>query len=135
MRAAIRDAGIRADQVAYVNAHGTSTRLNDELEPRAIGEVLGADGVARTKISSLKSATGHLQGAAGAVEAVATLAALRAGVAPPTVGLDDPEQGCGPSYVRSTAAALDRSCGTPFVGLSNSFGLGGHNATVVIQAA
>jgi len=135
MQGAIRDAGVRPGQVAYVNAHGTSTRVNDELESRAIREVLGVERRSRAKVSSLKSAAGHLQGAAGAVEAVATLAALRAGLAPPTVGLDEPDDGCEVAYVRCRAAPLERSCGLPFVGLSNSFGLGGHNATIVLQAA
>jgi 3-oxoacyl-[acyl-carrier-protein] synthase II len=135
MRRALDDAGIAAHQVAYVNAHGTSTRRNDEVEARAISETLGEEALKHVKISSLKSATGHLQGAAGAVEAVATLAALRAGLAPPTVGLEEPDEDCALPHVRGGASELDLACGAPFIGLSNSFGLGGHNATVALQAA
>ncbi len=131
MRRAVADAGIAPRQVAYINAHGTSTRRNDALETNAIAELFGADSV---KVSSLKSATGHLQGAAGAVEAVATLAVLRAGTAPPTVGLEQLEDESGQEYVHRRPTALDASHRPSFIGLSNSFGLGGHNASIVIQA-
>jgi 3-oxoacyl-[acyl-carrier-protein] synthase II len=132
MRRALRDADIPAAQVAYVNAHGTSTARNDGPEARAICEVFGPRAV---KVSSLKSATGHLQGAAGAVEAIATLCALRAGVAPPTIGLEEPEEDCELDLVRGQPADLVRSHGAGLIGLSNSFGLGGHNATLAIKAA
>ncbi len=130
MSHAIKDAEINADSVAYVNAHGTSTTRNDGPEAHAIHEVFGPGAV---KVSSLKSATGHLQGAAGAVEAIATLYALRAGLAPPTVGLEQPID-CELDLVHGQPAELERS-DTGLIGLSNSFGLGGHNATLVIQAA
>jgi 3-oxoacyl-[acyl-carrier-protein] synthase II len=132
MRRAIADAGISTEAVAYVNAHGTSTARNDDPEARAICEVFGPLAV---KVSSLKSATGHLQGAAGAVEAIATLGALRAGVAPPTVGLEEPDESYEVDLVRGEAAELARSQEASLIGLSNSFGLGGHNATLAIKAA
>jgi len=135
MRCALADASVAPHEVAYINAHGTSTRLNDELEARAIRELLGPHDFATVRISSLKSSTGHLQGAAGAVEAIATLAALRAGIAPPTVGLEQPEDTCELPYVRGASVQLDGSRTTPPIGLTNSFGLGGHNATLAIQAA
>jgi 3-oxoacyl-[acyl-carrier-protein] synthase II len=132
MTRAIADAGISAESVAYINAHGTSTARNDDPEARAICEVFGPRAV---KVSSLKSATGHLQGAAGAVEAIATLCALRAGVAPPTVGLEEPDESYEVDFVRGEAAELAGSQEVGLIGLSNSFGLGGHNATLAIKAA
>jgi len=128
MRRAIEDAGIAAEHVSYVNAHGTSTPRNDGPEAAAIREVLGPT----VKVSSLKSAAGHLQGAAGAVEAVATLYALRAGIAPATVGLEEPID-CELDLVCGEPAELEHS-DSGLIGLSNSLGLGGHNATLVIQA-
>jgi 3-oxoacyl-[acyl-carrier-protein] synthase II len=128
MRRAIEDAGIAAEHVSYVNAHGTSTPRNDGPEAAAIREVLGPT----VKVSSLKSAAGHLQGAAGAVEAVATLYALRAGIAPATVGLEEPID-CDLDLVCGEPAELEHS-DSGLIGLSNSLGLGGHNATLVIQA-
>jgi 3-oxoacyl-[acyl-carrier-protein] synthase II len=130
MRRAIEDAQIPGERVSYINAHGTSTARNDGPEAKAICEVFGPRAV---KVSSLKSATGHLQGAAGAVEAIATLYALRAGLAPPTVGLEQPMD-CELDLVRDQPAEMKRSDGG-LLGLSNSFGLGGHNATLAIKAA
>ncbi|MGN6664388.1 MAG: beta-ketoacyl-[acyl-carrier-protein] synthase family protein [Solirubrobacterales bacterium] len=130
MKRAIEDADITAEQVSYVNAHGTSTPRNDGPEAVAIRDVLGPN---TAKVSSLKSSTGHLQGAAGAVEAVATLYALRAGLAPATVGLEEPID-CELDLVRGEAAELERS-EAGLIGLSNSLGLGGHNATLAIKAA
>jgi 3-oxoacyl-[acyl-carrier-protein] synthase II len=132
MTSALQDAGVTADQVAYVNAHGTSTGLNDRAEGSALHLALGARG-ATVPVSSTKSTIGHLLGAAGAVEAVATLMALRAGVAPPNLGFDEPDP---------DIPALDVVHGAPrplegdgeLVGLSNSFGFGGHNAVVCLSA-
>jgi 3-oxoacyl-[acyl-carrier-protein] synthase II len=129
MQRALRDGDLAADRVVYVNAHGTATTRNDEPEVRAIGDLFGP----AVKVSSLKSATGHLQGAAGAVEAIATLAALRAGLAPATVGLEDPID-CEVDLVRDRAARLEPDA-AGLIGLSNSFGLGGHNASLAIRAA
>lgn len=131
IRAALRDARLEPADIMYVNAHGTSTPLNDRAETAALKLALGDD-AARVPISSLKSAVGHLLGAAGAVEAVATLLALRHGVAPPTLGWEEAEDGLDLDYVPNAARPLtgDRRP----IGLSNSFGFGGHNATLVLEA-
>jgi 3-oxoacyl-[acyl-carrier-protein] synthase II len=134
MRAALDDAGLGPDDVDYVNAHGTSTPLNDRAETVALKAALGARAGA-VPVSSTKSAIGHLLGAAGAVEAVATLLALRDRVAPPTLGYEEPEPGLDLDYVPGAARPLERSNGRPAVGLSNSFGFGGHNAVLVLEAA
>ena len=126
--AALADAGVAPSDVAYVNAHGTSTPLNDRAETNAIKAALG-DRAARVPISSTKSAIGHLLGAAGAVEAIATIQALRAKVAPPTLGLEQPEEGLDLDFIPGSARELD---GT--IGVSNSFGFGGHNAVLVLEA-
>jgi 3-oxoacyl-[acyl-carrier-protein] synthase II len=129
---ALADAGITPAQVAYVNAHGTSTPLNDRAETAALKLALGEE-AARIPVSSTKSAIGHLLGAAGAVEAVATLLALRDRIAPPTVGWEEAEEGLDLDYVPGSARPLDPERGQ--VGISNSFGFGGHNATLCLEAA
>jgi 3-oxoacyl-[acyl-carrier-protein] synthase II len=128
MEAALRDAGFGPQDVVYVNAHGTSTPLNDRAETIAIKQVLG-DGV---PVSSLKSAIGHLLGAAGAVEAVATILAMRDRVAPPTLNYEHPEEGMDLDYVPNEARTLDVN-GKPAVALSNAFGFGGHNAVLCLE--
>jgi 3-oxoacyl-[acyl-carrier-protein] synthase II len=128
---ALRDAALEPSDIAYINAHGTSTPLNDRAETAAIKQALGA-AAAGTPVSSTKSATGHSLGAAGAVEAVATLLALRDRVAPPTIGWEEPEEGLDLDYV-PVARAL--APGRRAIGLSNSFGFGGHNAALVVEAA
>jgi 3-oxoacyl-[acyl-carrier-protein] synthase II len=127
MANAIRDAGIDASTVGYINAHGTSTPAGDLAETMAVKAALG-DHAARTMVSSTKSMTGHLLGAAGGVEAVFTAMALHAGVIPPTINLDNPSEGCDLDYVPHTAreAKVD-------VALSNSFGFGGTNGTLVFK--
>ncbi len=132
MRAAMVDAGVQPEQVDYVNAHGTSTPLNDRSETLAIKAALGPH-AAEVPVSSTKSAIGHLLGAAGAVEAVATLLALRDGVAPPTLGFEEAEQGLDLDYVPGSARPL-RANGRPLIALSNSFGFGGHNAVLCLAA-
>ncbi len=144
MRAALADAGVAAEQIDYVNAHGTSTPLNDRAETHAIKLALG-EHAQRIPVSSTKSAIGHLLGAAGAVEAVATLLALRDRIAPPTLGLSEPDHELDLDYVPGSARPLahggDRSNGSPDDGarpvlaLSNSFGFGGHNAVLCLEAA
>jgi 3-oxoacyl-[acyl-carrier-protein] synthase II len=114
----------------YVNAHGTSTPLNDRAETVAIKAVLG-DGV---PVSSLKSSIGHLLGAAGAVEAVATLLAMRDRIAPPTLNYEHPDEGLDLDYVPNEARTLDINGHKP-VALSNAFGFGGHNAVLCLEAA
>lgn len=127
---ALSDAGIDATQVDYVNAHGTSTPLNDRAETEAIKAALG-ERAADVPISSTKSAIGHTLGAAGAVEAVATTIALRERVAPPTLGYEQPDEGLDLDYVPEGPRPL-RGNGTPTVALSNSFGFGGHNVVLCI---
>ena len=128
--AALRDADLSPADVDYVNAHGTSTPLNDAAETRAIKTVLG-DGV---PVSSLKSVIGHLLGAAGAVEAVATVLALRDRVAPPTVGWAERDPELDLDYVPDGPRPLTSANGRA-VALSNSFGFGGHNAVLAICSA
>jgi len=129
MAQALDDAGYGPQDVVYVNAHGTSTPLNDRAETVAIKQVLG-NGV---PVSSLKSSIGHLLGAAGAVEAVATILALRDRVAPPTLNYEQPEEGLDLDYVPNEARTLDID-GRPAIALSNAFGFGGHNAVLCLEA-
>jgi 3-oxoacyl-[acyl-carrier-protein] synthase II len=133
MRQALADAELAPEHVVYVNAHGTSTPLNDRAETKAIKAALG-DHAARVPVSSTKSAIGHLLGAAGAVEAVATILALRDRIAPPTLGYEEPEEGMDLDYVPAHARALPIDGRRP-VGLSNSFGFGGHNVVLCLEAA
>ncbi len=127
MKLALEDAGIETGQVGYINAHGTSTPLNDAGESRAIRSVFGegADGL---KVSSTKSMTGHMLGAAGAAEAIATALALKAQWVPPTAGLLKPDPDCDLDYVPGQGQSLDFE-----YALSNSFGFGGHNACLVLK--
>jgi 3-oxoacyl-[acyl-carrier-protein] synthase II len=134
MRSALEDARVSVHDVDYVNAHGTSTPLNDRMETEAIKQVFGAE-AARLPVSSLKSSIGHLLGAGGAVEAIATLLALRQRIAPPTLNWAEREAGLDLDYVPGRAkplraAARDRRA----IGISNSFGFGGHNAVLCIEA-
>jgi len=133
MRAALADAGRVPADVAYVNAHGTSTPLNDRSETVAIEAALGSH-ARRVPVSSTKSAIGHLLGAAGAVEAVATALALGRAVAPPTVGWEQREDDLELDYVPDSGRRLERN-GRPAVALSNSFGFGGHNAVLCLETA
>jgi 3-oxoacyl-[acyl-carrier-protein] synthase II len=129
MKRALEDSGFGPQDVVYVNAHGTSTQLNDRAETVAIKTVLGDD----VPVSSLKSSIGHLLGAAGAVEAVATLLAMRDRVAPPTLNYEQPDEGLDLDYVPNEARTLDVN-GHPAVALSNAFGFGGHNAVLCLEA-
>jgi 3-oxoacyl-[acyl-carrier-protein] synthase II len=133
MRIALADAELTPKDVVYVNAHGTSTPLNDRAETKALKAALG-DTANEIPVSSTKSAIGHLLGAAGAVEAVATILALRDRIAPPTLGHEQPEEGLDLDYVPGKARPLDID-GKPAVGLSNAFGFGGHNAVLCLEAA
>ena len=129
---ALEDAALRAEDVCYINAHGSATQLNDRAETQAIKAALGSH-AHRVPVSSTKSAVGHLLGAAGAVEAVATVLALRDRVAPPTVGWEEREEGLDLDYV--PVARPLTYVGQPAVALSNSFGFGGHNVVLCLQAA
>jgi 3-oxoacyl-[acyl-carrier-protein] synthase II len=130
MKAALADAGYGPQDIVYVNAHGTSTPLNDRAETIAIKKVLGD----QVPVSSLKSSIGHLLGAAGAVEAVATILAMRDRVAPPTLNYETPDEGLDLDYVPNEARTLDIN-GKPAVALSNAFGFGGHNAVLCLEVA
>lgn len=131
--AALHDAGVTAADVAYVNAHGTGTPLNDRAEAHALHAALGAR-VVEVPVSSAKSAIGHTLGAAGAIEAVATLRALADGRVAPTVGLDVPDPEIHLRHVVDEPFALAADGGGPRVALSTSFGFGGHNACLALAA-
>lgn len=128
MRAALKDAGINPDEVGYLNAHGTSTPLGDLAETRSMKQTFGEHAY-RMMISSTKSMTGHLLGAAGGVEAIFSILALQRGVIPPTINLDQPGEGCDLDYVPNTArdAAIK-------IAVSNGFGFGGTNGTLVFRS-
>ncbi|HEY1359369.1 MAG TPA: beta-ketoacyl-ACP synthase II [Thermoleophilaceae bacterium] len=131
---ALEDAGVGPDDLLYVNAHGTSTPLNDRSETEALKSALGDERAHELPVSSTKSAIGHLLGAAGAVEAIATLLALRDRVAPPTLNYEEPDEGLDLDYVTDGAKPLPNG-DTPAIGISNSFGFGGHNAVICLEAA
>ena len=134
MTLALSDAGRTPEDVDYVNAHGTSTPLNDRAETVALKLALG-EVAHRVPVSSTKSAIGHLLGAAGAVEAVATVLALRDRIAPPTIGWEEAEEGLDLDYVPGQARPLDIADAGPAVAISNSFGFGGHNVSLCQEAA
>jgi 3-oxoacyl-[acyl-carrier-protein] synthase II len=129
MRNAIRDAGIAPEQVGYINAHGTSTPAGDLAETRAVKAALGEHAY-RTMVSSTKSMTGHLLGAAGGIEAVFSAMALHDGVIPPTINLDNPSEECDLDYVPHVAREAKVE-----IAMSNSFGFGGTNGTLVFRRA
>jgi 3-oxoacyl-[acyl-carrier-protein] synthase II len=127
MQDALHDAEIRPEDVGYINAHGTSTDIGDIAETRAIKTVFG-DHAYKLAVSSTKSMTGHLLGATGGVEAIATAFALRDQILPPTINLDNPDPECDLDYVPNKARRADVK-----VAISNTFGFGGHNATIVLK--
>lgn len=127
MRMALRGAGINPEQVDYINAHGTSTPFNDYYETLAIKSVMGAH-TSKVMVSSTKSMTGHALGAAGGLEAVFTLLAMERGAAPPTINYQEPDPQCDLDYVPNEARPADIR-----VALSNSFGFGGTNATLLFK--
>jgi 3-oxoacyl-[acyl-carrier-protein] synthase II len=130
---ALADAGVGPDDVVYVNAHGTSTPLNDRAETNALKVALGEERARQVPVSSTKSAIGHLLGAAGAVEAIATLLALRDRIAPPTLNYEEPDEGLDLDYVPQEARPLANG-DTRALGISNAFGFGGHNAVLCMEA-
>jgi len=134
MELAMRDAGAVAEQLDYINAHGTSTQLNDAAETAAIKLALG-DQARRIPISSTKSSIGHTLGAAGAVEAVATLRTLITGVIAPTLGYEQPDPACDLDYVPGEARPLVTGNGHPPLAISNSFAFGGHNVALALRGA
>jgi 3-oxoacyl-[acyl-carrier-protein] synthase II len=130
---ALKDAGLDPEEVAYVNAHGTSTPLNDAAETAALKLALGEERAHRVPVSSTKSAIGHLLGAAGAVEAVATVETLSTGVIPPTLGYEVPDPELDLDYVPGEARPLIARNGGPPSAISNSFAFGGHNVALVLR--
>jgi 3-oxoacyl-[acyl-carrier-protein] synthase II len=127
MRGALEDAGLSPEDVRYINAHGTSTKHGDELETQAIKAIFG-DHAHRLCVSSTKSMTGHLLGAAGGVEAVITVLCIHRGAVPPTINLDNPDPECDLDYVPFTSRNVPVNCA-----LTNSFGFGGTNACLIFQ--
>lgn len=127
MKAALDEAGYSSSDVLYINAHGTGTRLNDVTETAAIRTALGAD-ADRVHVSSIKGHIGHLLGAAGAVEAVAAVLALKEGVVPPTLGLDETDPECDLDYTPNRVVRADLT-----MALSDSLGFGGHNASIAFR--
>lgn len=127
MKQALADAGIDPGAVDYINAHATSTLLGDKAEVKAIKKVFGGHAY-KLKVSSTKSMTGHLLGAAGGLEAIATIMAIYRGMIPPTINYDEPDPECDLDFVPNVARKADVN-----VALSNSFGFGGHNATLVFK--
>jgi 3-oxoacyl-[acyl-carrier-protein] synthase II len=127
MRNAIRDAGLTADGIDYINAHGTSTPLGDLAETVAVKRLLG-DRAKKVAVNSTKSMTGHLLGAAGGIEAVFSILALRDQVSPPTINLQNPDPLCDLDYVPNAARKMKIDAA-----LSNSFGFGGTNGSLVFK--
>jgi 3-oxoacyl-[acyl-carrier-protein] synthase II len=127
MTDAVNSAGVNPDDVDYINAHGTSTPLNDKLETQGIKSVFG-DHARKLAISSCKSMIGHLIGAAGAVEAIATIKAIETGVIPPTINYEEPDPECDLDYVPNEAREAPVN-----IAMSNSLGFGGHNCTITLK--
>src|SRR5215210_693460 len=128
MKNAFADAGIDPAEIDYVNAHGTSTPLGDASETRVIKMALGEENARKTPVSSTKGATGHCLGASGAIEAIFTTLAVNRNTLPPTINYDEPDPECDLDYIPNEAREADVR-----VGVSNSFGFGGHNACIVIH--
>ena len=128
MTEGMEEAGYSEKDVVYINAHGTGTPLNDRIETMAIKRALGEDKARQSYISSTKSMTGHMLGAAGAVEALACLLALKEGIIPPTIHLYEQDEECDLYYVPNQAVQADIT-----LALSNSLGFGGHNACLAFR--
>ncbi len=128
MMDAMREAGYTGEDTVYINAHGTGTPMNDAVETAAIKKALGEEQAKRAFVSSTKSMTGHMLGAAGALEALACLFALEEGLIPPTINLCEPDEACDLNYVPQTAVRADIT-----LALSNSLGFGGHNACLAFR--
>ena len=126
MEAALDDAGLRPEQLDYINAHGTSTKANDVTETVAIKEALGEGAARAVPISSTKSMTGHLMGGAGAIESIFCLLAMQSGVLPPTINYETPDPECDLDYVPNEAREAE-----VVYSMTNSFGFGGHNVSLI----
>jgi 3-oxoacyl-[acyl-carrier-protein] synthase II len=127
MKAAVRNASIDPTEIGYINAHGTSTPAGDAIEVKAVKRLFG-DHAYTLSMSSTKSAIGHLLGAAGSVEAIYSLLALRDGIMPPTLNLDEPDEGCDLDFVPHIARTKNLTAV-----MSNSFGFGGTNASLIFK--
>jgi len=127
MKLAMRDAGINAEAIDYINAHGTSTPAGDLAETKAVKNALGNYAM-KVAVSSTKSMTGHLLGAAGGIEAVFSVMSIKDQVAPPTINLDNPGEGCDLDYIPGIAREMKID-----YALSNSFGFGGTNGTLIFK--
>jgi 3-oxoacyl-[acyl-carrier-protein] synthase II len=127
LKAVMEDARLPLDAVTYINAHGTSTELNDKMETQAIKRVFG-EHARKLAVSSTKSMVGHLLGAAGGIEAIVTALAIRDGVVPPTINYTTPDPDCDLDYVPNEARSLKLDAA-----VSNSFGFGGHNACIALR--
>lgn len=127
MELAVSDAGIQKEQIGYINAHGTGTPLNDSIETTAIKKCFGEHSK-KLLVSSTKSMTAHMLGAAGALEALLTIKSLNAGIAPPTIGLNKEGEGCDLDYVKGKSRPINTE-----YALSNSFGFGGHNSALLLK--
>ena len=127
MQMALDDAGVMPEQVDYVNAHGTSTTVNDKVESKACREVFG-EHAGKTPISSTKSMMGHLIAAAGATELIVCMMAIRDNVLPPTINYENPDPLCDLDYIPNEAREADCK-----IALTNSFGFGGQNISVVVS--
>lgn len=127
MREALKDGNILPEQVDYINAHGTSTELNDLNETKAIKSLFG-DHAYKLAVSSTKSMTGHLLGAAGAIESIATILAIKNSIIPPTINLDNPDPECNLNYTPKVPAKREIN-----YAISNTFGFGGHNASILFK--
>ncbi|MBU0560619.1 MAG: beta-ketoacyl-ACP synthase II [Bacteroidetes bacterium] len=127
MREAVRDGGLQPTDIDYINAHGTSTQLNDLNETKAIKKLFGEHAY-KLAISSTKSMTGHLLGAAGAIESIASILALKYGIIPPTINLENPDPECDLNYTPKVAVEKEIH-----YALSNTFGFGGHNSTLLFK--
>jgi 3-oxoacyl-[acyl-carrier-protein] synthase II len=130
MRLAFEDAGLKAEDIDYVNAHGTSTSLNDKGETLAIKKALGMEHAYKVAVSSTKAMTGHLLGAAGGIEAIVCAMAIKEGIVPPTINYETPDPDCDLDYVPNVARKMEVRAA-----LSNSLGFGGHNATLCFKKA
>jgi 3-oxoacyl-(acyl-carrier-protein) synthase len=127
MRAAVLDSGMNPEDIDYINAHGTSTPLNDKIETQVIKNVFG-DHAKELAISSTKSMSGHLLGAAGAVELIACIKTINDGVVHPTINYENPDPECDLDYVPNQARDMEVNAA-----LTNSLGFGGHNASLVVK--
>jgi 3-oxoacyl-[acyl-carrier-protein] synthase II len=128
MKLAIAEGGVSPEEVDYINAHGTSTGLNDKYETTAIKYALGEDNAKKVKINSTKSMIGHLLGGAGAVEAIVTAKSIQEGLVHATVGTTQTDEDCDLDYCINGNVEMDVNCA-----LSNSLGFGGHNATICLK--